>query len=57
MGLSPSTQKVIRIAIKWLEGAGLIKTKKVWESDTIVDENGLPKGSKPKSKIYYSIVL
>lgn len=56
MGLSPSTQKVVRIATKWLEGAGLIKTRKVWESETIL-VGGMPQGSKPKSKIYYSIVV
>lgn len=57
MGLSPSTQKIVRIATKWLVGAELIKTRKVWESETIIGEDGMPRGSKPKSKIYYSIVV
>lgn len=57
MGLSPSTQKVVRIATKWLVGAELIRIRKVWESETIIGEDGMPKGSKPKSKIYYSIVV
>ena len=51
-----NTPRIVRIATKWLEGAGLIKTRKVWESETIL-VNGMPQGSKPISKIYYSIVV
>lgn len=57
MGLSPNMDRVVRIATKWLEGAGLIQTRKIWENETIIDENGLPKGSKPKNKIFYSIII
>ena len=57
MGLSSNMDRVVRIATKWLEGAGLIQTRKVWDSGTIVDEYGLPMGSKPKTKIFYSISL
>ena len=56
MGLSPSTRRIITIATEWLEGANLIKTEKRWESETILNDEGLPVGSSPKSKIYYSIV-
>lgn len=55
MGLSPSTRRIITIATEWLEGANLIKTEKRWESETILVD-GMPVGSSPKSKIYYSIV-
>ena len=56
MGLSKRSESIVKIATEWLEGAKLIKTRKVWESDTII-KDGMPIGSKPKSKIYYSIVL
>lgn len=56
IGLSPSTVKVVKIATTWLERSGLIKTRKVWETKTIV-KNGETHSSKPISKIYYSIVV
>ena len=56
MGLSPTTRRIITITTEWLEGANLIRTEKRWESETIINDEGLPMGSSPKSKIYYSIV-
>lgn len=56
MGLSKSTDKALKVATEVLEECKFIKTRKVWESETII-KNGMPVGSKPKSKIYYSIVL
>lgn len=56
MGLSSSTVKVVKIATTWLEESGLIKTRKAWETKTIV-KNGELHSSKPISKIYYSIVV
>lgn len=56
MGLSPKTQKAVRVATNNLKDLDLINTKKVWESDTII-KNGMPMGNKPVSKIYYSIIL
>lgn len=56
MGLSPKTPKAVRIATKCLIQLGLINTTKVWESDTLI-KDGMPIGSKPVSKIFYSIVL
>ena len=56
MGYSKRSEEIIKIATKWLEGANLIKTEKVWVSETIF-KDGLPIGSKPKNKIYYSIVV
>lgn len=50
-----NTPRIVRIATEWLEGANLIKTEKRWESETILVD-GMPRGSKPISKIYYSIV-
>lgn len=55
IGLSLSTHKAVRTATRCLEEMGLIKTRKVWESETIL-VNGTPKLSKPKSKILYSII-
>lgn len=56
MGLSKSSDKILKIATDTLEKVGLIKTRKVWESETILID-GMPQGSKPRSKIYYSIVV
>ena len=56
MGLSKSSDKILKIATDTLEKVGLIKTRKVWESETILVD-GMPQGSKPKRKIYYSIVV
>ena len=56
MGLSPKTSRAVRIATKYLIQLGFINTTKVWESDTLI-KDGMPIGSKPVSKIFYSIVL
>ncbi|MGL4911512.1 MAG: hypothetical protein ACRC3Y_03690 [Romboutsia sp.] len=56
MGLSKNSDKTLKIVTETLEECKLIKTEKVWESETILNDEGLPIGSSPKSKIYYSIV-
>lgn len=56
MGLSKTSDKTLKIVTETLEECNLIKTKKVWESESILNDEGLPIGSSPKSKIYYSIV-
>ena len=55
MGLSKNSERILRAATETLEECNLIKTKKVWESETILNEECLPIGTSPKSKIYYSI--
>lgn len=54
MGLS--SVKVVKTATSWLEENGLIKTKKIWETKTII-KNSETYSSKPITKIYYSIVV
>lgn len=55
MGLTHGSERILKIATETLEECNLIKTKKVWESETILVD-GMPVGSSPKCKIYYSIV-
>lgn len=55
MGLSKNSERILKVATETLEERNLIKTKKVWESESILNDEGLPIGSSPKSKIYYSI--
>lgn len=56
MGLTHGSERILKIATETLEECNLIKTKKVWESESILNDEGLPIGSSPKRKIYYSIV-
>ena len=56
MGLSKNSERILKVATETLEERNLIKTKKVWESESILNDEGLPIGSSPKSKIYYSIL-
>ncbi len=56
MGLSKNSDRILKITTETLEECKLIKTNKVWESESILNDEGLPIGSSPKSKIYYSIV-
>lgn len=55
MGLSKNSERILKVATETLEERNLIKTKKVWESETVLNEECLPIGTSPKSKIYYSI--
>lgn len=56
MGLSPNSRMIITKATSWLENANLIRTRKEWVSETILDSEGMPRGTSPRAKIYYSIV-
>lgn len=56
MGLSKNSERILKVATETLEERNLIKTKKVWESETVLNEECLPIGTSPKSKIYYSIL-
>ena len=56
MGLSKNSDRILKITTETLEECKLIKTNKVWESESILNDEGLPIGSSPQSKIYYSIV-
>lgn len=56
MGLSPKTPKSVRVATEYLIQLGFISITRIWESDTLI-KDGMPIGSKPVSKIFYSIVL
>lgn len=57
MGLSKRSEDVLKITTEWLTKVGLIEVRKEWESELIMDSNGNVKGSKPKTALYYSIVL
>ncbi len=54
MGLSTSSQKVLKIATDTLREVGLINVRKEMETDTLV-ENGVVKSSKPKTIMFYSV--
>lgn len=56
MGLKESMRRAVGKSTEALEGANLIKTKKVWVSETVI-KDGMLNGSKTKSKLYYSIVV
>lgn len=56
MELSPNTRRIITKATEWLEDENLIETRKEWLSETLIDDYGMPFGSSPRLKIYYSII-
>lgn len=56
MGLSNGSERILKIATETLIECNLIYVEKIWESETILNSEGLPVGSKPKSKLIYSIV-